>query len=302
MNYHLAQVNIARMRDNPGAPVMTGLVARIDEMNRLAEQSSGFVWRLPGSEVAFEALRAFESYFVPFEPERLFYNMSVWESVEDLRHYVFRTAHAEMLRNKNQWIDHFDRAHLALWWVPAGSIPTIAESAERLRSVCERGATAYAFTFKELHSAPTEETDVHIRPATEKDMTMVRHLAEAYALDTEYLEAEQFLIAEEKGQLVGFSRLKPYPDAVELRCLGIIPERRGSGIARQLVERLLAQVEGEVYVTTDLPELAQRFGFVVVDQAPVSILDKVRRFEGHWRTGIVIMKLHKSAQRSGNPG
>ena len=76
---------------------------------------------------------------------------------------------------------------------------------------------------------------------------------------------------------------------------------QGSGIARKLVERLLSQAEGDVYVTTDLPELAQRFGFVVVDQAPVSILDKVRRVEGHRRTGILIMKLQRSERRPGNP-
>ena len=50
MHHHLAQVNIARMRGQPGAEVMAGLVARIGEMNRLADQSRGFVWRLPGAE------------------------------------------------------------------------------------------------------------------------------------------------------------------------------------------------------------------------------------------------------------
>lgn len=150
MHQHLAQVNIARMRGQPGAEVMAGLVARIDEMNQLADQNRGFVWRLPGSEATPDALRAFADYFVPFEPERLFYNLSVWESVEDLRHYAFGTAHAEMLRHKHEWIEHFDRAHLALWWVPVGHLPSIAESVERLRSVQEKGATPFAFTFREF--------------------------------------------------------------------------------------------------------------------------------------------------------
>lgn len=154
MSHHLAQVNIARMRGNPSVPIMSGLVARIDEMNRLAEQSQGFVWRLPGSEATFEALRTFESYFVPFEPERLFYNMSVWASVEDLRHYVYKTAHVKMLRDKDAWIEHFDRAHLALWWIPVGSVPTIGESAERLRSIYEHGATSYAFDFRTCYPEP----------------------------------------------------------------------------------------------------------------------------------------------------
>src|SRR4051794_5454234 len=91
MQYHVAQVNVARMRGDPGDPVMAGLVARIDEMNRLAEQSRGFVWRLRGPEVTLEALRVFEDYFVPFEPEHLFYNLSVWSSIEDLSGYVYQT-------------------------------------------------------------------------------------------------------------------------------------------------------------------------------------------------------------------
>jgi hypothetical protein len=164
MPHHLAQVNIATMRSAPDAPAMMGLIARIDEMNRLAEQSPGFVWRLPGSQVGHDALRVFADYVVPFEPQRLFYNMSVWKSVEDLRGYVFKTAHADTLRLRQEWIEHFDRARLALWWVPVGHIPTIAESALRLRSVQERGATPYAFTFGAHYREPGRHEDrTHLR-------------------------------------------------------------------------------------------------------------------------------------------
>ena len=85
---NLAQVNIARMRGSPEAPVMAGLISRLAEMNKLAEQSTGFVWRLPGSEASFEALRVFEDYFLPLEPTRLFYNLSVWETIENLRRWI----------------------------------------------------------------------------------------------------------------------------------------------------------------------------------------------------------------------
>lgn len=134
---------------------------------------------------------------------------------------------------------------------------------------------------------------IHIRAAESRDMPTILQLAEAYALDTERLEAEQFLVAEEEDQLVGFGRLKPYPDAVELGCLGVVPGHRRGGVARQLIERLLSRVEGEVYVTTDLPELGRKFGFVEAEEAPASIQDKVQRFEGHRRKGIVIMKLRR---------
>lgn len=154
MEYHLAQANIARMRGEASALVMQGLVSRIGEMNQLAEKSPGFVWRLPGSEATSEALAVFKDYCVPFEPDRIFYNLSVWNSVEDLRQYTHKTVHSEMMRGKQNWLEQFDRAHLAMWWIPAGHKPTIAESEERLRRVSEMGESEFAFTFKRLFEKP----------------------------------------------------------------------------------------------------------------------------------------------------
>lgn len=153
MRHHLAQVNIARMRAALADSVMSGLVLRIDEMNRLAESSKGFVWRL--REVSQEDLHVFDDYFVPFELARLFYNLSVWDSIEDLRKFVTKTAHAEMLRDRQRWMEYFERPSLALWWIPTGHRPSIAESAERLQSVQERGPRPYAFTFSTPFEAPT---------------------------------------------------------------------------------------------------------------------------------------------------
>jgi hypothetical protein len=61
-----------------------------------------------------------------------------------------------MLKQKEQWTEHFDRAHLALWWIPAGHVPSIAESAGRLRSVHEKGPTDFAFTFRDIFPPPIE--------------------------------------------------------------------------------------------------------------------------------------------------
>jgi hypothetical protein len=154
MVYNLAQANIARMRGNVSDAVMQGLVLRIGEMNQLAEKSPGFVWRLPGSEATSKTLAVFKDYCVPFEPDRIFYNLSVWKSVEDLRHYTYKTVHSEMLRGQQNWLEPFDRAHLAMWWIPEGHKPTIAESAERLRRVSEIGESEMAFTFKRPFEKP----------------------------------------------------------------------------------------------------------------------------------------------------
>ena len=148
MSIYLAQVNIAWMHGSIDDPVMVGLASRVDEMNRLAEESKGFVWRMPGEDVTSESLRVFEEDFPGFRHDRFFYNMSVWETLEDLRAYTFSSTHAEMLNDRHRWIDRIEGASVALWWIPSHHRPNIAESAERLRSVGKLGATPYGFTLR----------------------------------------------------------------------------------------------------------------------------------------------------------
>jgi Domain of unknown function (DUF3291) len=154
VNFHLAQANIAWMHGALHEPVMSGLASRVDEINRLAEQSRGFVWRLPDSEATLETLQPFEEDFPGFHRDRFFYNMSVWESLEDLRNYTFFSAHAELLNERHLWVDSIVGASVALWWIPAGDRPSIEESAERLRSVRRNGPTPYAFTMRKAFPPP----------------------------------------------------------------------------------------------------------------------------------------------------
>ena len=154
MEFHLAQANIAWMHGALHEPVMSGLASRVDEIYRLAEASPGFVWRLPDSEATHDALSPFETDFPGFHRDRFFYNMSVWESLEDLRNYTLYSAHAELLNERHQWVDSIVGASVALWWIPAGHRPDIAESAERLRSVRDRGPTPHAFTLRKAFPPP----------------------------------------------------------------------------------------------------------------------------------------------------
>jgi len=52
------------------------------------------------------------------------------------------------LRDRSQWFEPIEGPILALWWVPAGHIPTVAEAKERLQILKERGPSADAFTFR----------------------------------------------------------------------------------------------------------------------------------------------------------
>ena len=141
--WHLAQMNIARMLAPLDSPVMAGFVAKIDEFNALADRSPGFVWRFQG-----ETGNA--TYLRPYEDERIIFNLSVWESPDHLKAYVYRTGHADLVRQRQQWFEHSDVAIMALWWIPAGTRPTVDEAKARLEHLRQHGPGARAFGFRQV--------------------------------------------------------------------------------------------------------------------------------------------------------
>jgi hypothetical protein len=146
---HLAQVNIGRIKGPIDGPIMAGFVSRLDEINALAERSPGFVWRLQTPAGNATELR-------PYDDDTILINMSVWESLEELRAYVFDSAHRELLLKRRDWFEKFEGVYAALWWVPAGHVPTLEEAKQRLAHLAEKGPTPYAFTFKSPFPAPSD--------------------------------------------------------------------------------------------------------------------------------------------------
>jgi hypothetical protein len=138
--FHLAQVNIARARGETTDPVMAEFVARLSEINALADASPGFVWRLQTEDGDATAVR-------PYEDARILINLSVWTDLSALRAYVYRSAHAGVMRRRREWFERFDRVYVALWWVPAGHHPSVAEAVSRLAHLEQHGPAAFAFSF-----------------------------------------------------------------------------------------------------------------------------------------------------------
>jgi hypothetical protein len=146
--YHIAQVNIGKIKAPLDDPQMAGFMGRLDEINALADRTPGFVWRLQTGE-------GNATYFRPYADDRILLNMSVWETVDALKNYVYKTVHAELLRHRHEWFEKFETTYLALWWVPAGHIPGIDEARKRLAHLDAHGPTEFAFTFKSVF--PPEE-------------------------------------------------------------------------------------------------------------------------------------------------
>jgi Domain of unknown function (DUF3291) len=129
---------------------MYSFMSRLDEINALAERSPGFVWRLQTTEGNATAIR-------PYEDPMVLVNMSVWESLEQLRQYVYRSDHADFLRQRKQWFEKFDGLYMVMWWILAGHMPTVEEAKERLEHLRANGDSAYAFTFAKPFAAPESQ-------------------------------------------------------------------------------------------------------------------------------------------------
>ena len=139
--HHLAQANVARMRAPIDDPLMASFVAQLDAINALAERSPGFVWRLQSDGGDATDIRAFED-------PMLLINMSLWESVEALHDYVYRSDHVGLLRARRDWFVPNDGPVLVLWWVQAGELPTPEQAVEKLALLQANGPTPEAFTFR----------------------------------------------------------------------------------------------------------------------------------------------------------
>lgn len=143
--YHLAQANVAYGLAPIDDPRLADFVARLDEINQLAERSPGFVWRYI-TDSRDPAQREFPDANVLF-------NMSVWESIDALHAYTYRTAHAEVYAARRKWFSEATAVvgghAFAMWWVPAGTIPTVAEAKTRMSLITAEGPSPRAFTFKQ---------------------------------------------------------------------------------------------------------------------------------------------------------
>ena len=149
--FHLAQVNVARLAAPLDSPELAPFVENLERVNALADASPGFVWRLQTEDGDATAIRAFD------DPDILV-NMSVWESVEALGDFVYRSAHVGVMRRRAEFFVRADEAYIAMWWVPAGTRPTVADARERIDEIRAHGPTPRAFNFRKVFPPPDDPT------------------------------------------------------------------------------------------------------------------------------------------------
>lgn len=138
--YHLAQLNIADAKGDYSSDIMQGFVSRLDEINGLAESSSGFIWRYQDDEGADVPERVFGK-------ASIIVNLSVWESIDSLKQFVYKSIHKELIKGKGEWMNKMPEMHQVLWWIPAGHTPSTQEANDKLNLIREIGPSAEAFSF-----------------------------------------------------------------------------------------------------------------------------------------------------------
>ncbi|MEZ8379451.1 DUF3291 domain-containing protein [Vibrio splendidus] len=137
----LAQLNIALAKYPLDAPEIKEFVDNLELVNGIAESSEGFVWRLKDESGDATNIQAFDD-------PNMIVNMSVWDSVDSLKNFMFRTHHRDFMRRKGDWFHRLPEDTYVLWWIEEDHIPTLEEAIERLEHLREIGDTPYAFTFK----------------------------------------------------------------------------------------------------------------------------------------------------------
>jgi hypothetical protein len=146
---HLAELNVGRLLAPTDDPRVAEFMAALDRVNGIGKRSPGFVWMMEGSGQPgtgnTEAKIDGDPQFVS--------NLTVWESVETLEHFVFNTVHRAFYARRAEWFQVLGRMHFVMWWILAGHRPTLDEALARLAHLQAQGDSDWAFGWNHLEDA-----------------------------------------------------------------------------------------------------------------------------------------------------
>ena len=148
IKYQIAEINIARMKGiNINDPIMQEFVDNLSVVNSIAESSDGFIWRLKDDSDNATNIN-------PYNDEQVIINISVWQSIEALEHFMYKTFHSDFLKRRKEWFQKFGKAYTAMWWIKEGEYPTIEEAVEKLDHLQQHGHSETVFDFRNKYLPP----------------------------------------------------------------------------------------------------------------------------------------------------
>ena len=145
--YHIAQANYSQWKPDISQELMKDFLEQADYVHDLAENSEGYVWR-------YEYDPHNHTLDKLFGVARVIFNMTVWETIDDLKVFAFKNLHGDVMQRREDWFISISVKRSVLWWIQDQHTPTADEAKIRLDMLNELGPTAEAFTFGKLFPSP----------------------------------------------------------------------------------------------------------------------------------------------------
>ena len=151
---HLAELNVGRLLAATDDPRVAEFMAALDRVNGIGKRSPGFVWMMEGSG---EPGTGNTGAKIGGDPQYVS-NLTVWEDVSALEHFVWNTVHRAFYQRRAEWFEVLGAMHFVMWWVPVGHKPSLHEALARLDHLRAHGDTEHAFGWSYLKEAQLWKT------------------------------------------------------------------------------------------------------------------------------------------------
>ena len=146
---YLAELNVGRLLVPTDDPKVREFMDNLDRINGLGKRMPGFVWMMEGSGEPgtgnTEAMIGGDLQYVS--------NLTVWQSVETLKKFVWGTIHKQFYEKREKWFEVLGDKHFVMWWVPKGHQPALDEALARLEHLRVHGDSDHAFGWGHLKQA-----------------------------------------------------------------------------------------------------------------------------------------------------
>ncbi|MGB7267899.1 MAG: DUF3291 domain-containing protein [Albidovulum sp.] len=152
--HHLAELNIGRLIAPTDDARVAEFMEALDRINGLGKRMPGFVWMMEGSG---EPGTGNTENAIGDDPQTVA-NLTVWENVETLEAFVWKTVHKQFYERRAEWFELLKSMHFVMWWVPIGHRPSLDEALQRLAHKQENGDTDHAFGWSYLTQAQAWKT------------------------------------------------------------------------------------------------------------------------------------------------
>ena len=141
--YYIAQANYSQWKPDVSQNLMKDFLSQVEAVHSAAEISKGYVWHYdydPHSKMLDEL----------FGIERIIFNMTVWETIEDLKDFAFKNLHSEVMKRRAEWFNQQPGNTTVLWWIEQQNRPTAQEAKNKFDMLDELGPTRNSFNFSTL--------------------------------------------------------------------------------------------------------------------------------------------------------